>query len=65
MELTDRYTDLLHRVAVTDGDGAIVHRVIVDGDAERGSDGILTAVALADRVLLIVLVSKVILGSRP
>ena len=35
-ELADSDALLLHRVAVTQGDGTILHRLVVDGDAGRG-----------------------------
>ena len=54
-EPVDGYPFLLHGVAVTDGDGIIFQRLMVDGDAERSTDGILTAVAFTDRVLLVIL----------
>ena len=40
---------LRHRVAVADGDAAVFLRLKVVGDAERGTDLVLTAVALADQ----------------
>ncbi len=54
-EVVDGYTLLLHGVAVADGDGVVVEGVVVHGDAEGGSDSILTAIAAADGVLLVVL----------
>src|SRR5690606_31204790 len=45
----DRHTLLRHRVAVADGHGVVVERVEVNGDAERGADLILAAVAAPDR----------------
>ena len=60
-EVVDGYTLLLHGVAVADGDGVVVEGVVVHGDAEGGSDGILTAIAAADGVLLVVLQHVVML----
>lgn len=48
VELLDLDALLLHRVAVTDGHATVVERVVVDCDAERCSDRILTAVSLTD-----------------
>ena len=48
-DLGDREPDLLERVAVAQGDRVVVHRLVVDGDAPRGPDLVLAAVALADR----------------
>ena len=49
-----------HRVAVTGRDAAVLDGIVVDGDAERGSDGILATIALADGVLLVILVGEVV-----
>ena len=46
--LLHRNANLLHRVAVADGDGAVIFRLKIIGDAERGADLILAAIALAD-----------------
>ena len=58
-ELADSDALLLHRVAVTQGDGTILHRLVVDGDAVGRTDSVLTSVALTDRVLLIELAVEV------
>ena len=59
MEAVDRHAFLLHRVAETDRDGVIAHRVVIDRDAVGRPDGILTAVTLTDGVLLVVLAAEV------
>jgi hypothetical protein len=43
--IVDRDPDLLHRVALAHGDGAVVEAVEVDGDAVRRADLVLAAVA--------------------
>src|SRR3954453_18971801 len=43
------------RVAVAEGDGVVLERLVVDGDAVRRADLVLAAVALADRAALVVL----------
>src|SRR5438552_84440 len=48
-DLADRQPDLLERVAVAQRHGVVLHRLVVDGDAPRGADLVLAAVALADR----------------
>ena len=58
-ELCDSYTLLLHTVTMTQGDGAILHRLMVYRHAEGRTDSVLTAVALADGVLLIELAVEV------
>src|SRR5690242_21650748 len=45
---------LLQRVAVADGDGAILHRLPVHRDAERSPDLVLPAVAAADGARFII-----------
>ena len=45
---------LLERVAVTEGDGAILGGVTVDGDAKRSANFILPSVTAADGSLLVV-----------
>ena len=54
-EVVDGDALLLHGVAVADGDTVVVEGVVVHGDAEGGADGILTAIAATDGVLLVVL----------
>src|SRR5437016_4644816 len=58
-ETVDRHAHLLERVAVADRDGAVVERVEVDGDAPRRADLVLTAVAPADRLRLVVIAHEV------
>ena len=53
-EFADGYTLLLHRVTMTKGHHTVVERIVVNGDAVRRADGILTTIALADRILLLV-----------
>lgn len=48
VELLDLDALLLHRITMTDGNATVVERVMVDSDAERSSDRILTAVSLTD-----------------
>ena len=45
---------LLHGVAETESDGVVFQRVVVDGDAVGCAHSVLTTVALADGVLLVV-----------
>ena len=54
MQRLDLHALLLHRIAVADRHRAVLERLTIDGDAERRTDGILTTVALADRILLVV-----------
>ena len=54
-EVGNGNTALLHRVAVTDGNGVVLKSLMVDSDTVRRTDCILTAVAFADRVLAVVL----------
>ena len=54
-----RHALLLHRVAVTDSDGAVVEGVEVDGDAEGRADLVLAPVAPADRLRLVVVAHEV------
>ena len=54
-EGVDGDADLLHGVAVTDGDGLVVEGVEVDGDAEGGADFVLAAVAASDALGVVVL----------
>ena len=46
---------LLHAVAVAQGDAMVFQRLVVDGQANGGAQGVLTAVALADGVFFVVL----------
>src|SRR3954469_22348519 len=54
-EVVDRHALLAQRVAVADGDRAVLERLVVDGHAERRADLVLAPVALADRAALVVL----------
>ena len=47
-EFVDADADLLHGVAVAQGDGVVFQSLEVDGDAARRADFVLTAVAAAD-----------------
>ena len=49
------YTFLFHGVAFTNCDGVGFEGVVIDSDAEWGADGILTTIAAADGILLVVL----------
>src|SRR6478752_899513 len=57
-EALDRDSGLLQGVAVAEGDGVVLHRLVVDGDAPGGADLVLAAVALADRAALVELGGK-------
>ena len=57
-ELVDAHALLLHCVAEAECDAVVLQRIVVHGDAVRCADGILTAVALSDGVLLVVLASR-------
>src|SRR6187200_2848890 len=52
-EAGDRDADLLQGVAVAEGDGVVLHRLVVDGDSPGGADLVLAAIALADRAALV------------
>ena len=54
-EIVDGDALLLHGVAVADGDTVVVEGVVVDSNAEGSADGILTAIAASDGILLVVL----------
>src|SRR5690606_37591004 len=58
-DLLGRQAELLERVAVAAGHRAVLHRLVVDGDAPRRADLVLAAVALADRA------ARVVLGRHP
>ena len=47
-ELVDRHADLLHGIAVADGDGVVFEGVEVNSYAVWGADFVLAAVTLAD-----------------
>ena len=65
-QLGDGQADLLHGVAVADGDAAVAGRgfvadgLEVDGDAVRGADLVLAAIALADGPGLVVIDHEVL-----
>src|SRR6476620_9888196 len=48
LDLVERDPLLAHRVALAHRDGVVLEGVEVDGDAERGTDLVLAAVAAAD-----------------
>lgn len=50
---------LLRRVAVAQGDGVVFESLMIDGDAIRCADCILTTIAFADGVFLIHLTGEV------
>src|SRR5436190_2966754 len=54
-QLVDRDALLPERVAVADGDRAVLQRLVVDRDRERRADLVLAPVATADRAALVVL----------
>ena len=51
VKILDLDSLLLHCVAMTDGHATICERIVVNCNAERCSDCILTAISLADGVL--------------
>ena len=53
------YALLGHGIAVADGHAVVLLGLMVHGDAEGSADGILTAVSLADAVLLVILAVEV------
>ena len=55
MQIVDCHAALLHAVAVANGNSSVFEALVVYGDAERRTDGILTAVAFADAVLFVIL----------
>ena len=57
------YSLLLHCVTIAQCHGVVLKSLVVDSDAEWCSDGILTAVALAYLVLLLILAVEVELQS--
>ena len=58
-EAVDGNALLLHSIAIADGDGVVLQGLVVDGDAVRGTDGILAAVAFTDGVFLVILAVEV------
>ena len=56
----DRNANLLHCIAVTHGHAAVLDGIKVVGDAERSTDLILTAIALADRAGIVVIDHEVL-----
>lgn len=59
VEFRDSYTLLLHGVTIAESYAVVVQCVVVYGYAEWSTDGILTTIALSDRVLLVVLAVEV------
>ena len=55
IQLVDLYTNLLHGVAVTDGNCLVIFGIEIVGDAVRSSDLILTTISLSDRSAVIVI----------
>ena len=66
-QLSDGNPNLLHGVTVTDGDaivgrgGLVAYGLEVHGDAQRGTDFVLTAVTLADGASIVEVHHKVLL----
>ena len=60
MQILDLHALLAHRVAVANGNASVLEALMVDGDAERGADSILAAIALAYAVLLLLLAVEVV-----
>ena len=54
-QIGNRDALLFHRIAVPHGHRLVFERPVVDRNAERGSDRILTTVTLADTVFLVVM----------
>ena len=54
-EVGDGHADLGHGVALPDGDGGIVERVEVNGDAQRRADLVLSPVSPPDALGVVVL----------
>ena len=59
MKLIDAYALLLHRVTETDRYAIILQGVMVYRNTIRGTDRILTAITLTNRILLVVLATEV------
>ena len=62
-QVCDVDTLLLHGVAVAESDGVVFQSLVVNSHAERSADGILTTVALANLILLLILAVEVELQS--
>ena len=58
-ELGNIHALLLHGVAVTDGDGIVIFRIEVKGDAIRSTDLILTAVTFTDASGFVIFAAEV------
>lgn len=58
-KISDGHTGLFHSVTIAKGNAVIVECVVVDGDAIGSTNCVHTAVALTDRVLLLVLAVEV------
>ena len=54
VEVGDCHASLLHAVAMAQSDGVVLKRLMIDGDAEGGANGVLTAVAFSDGVFFVV-----------
>ena len=61
MDFRDRDPDLFHGVTVADCYTVVLQGLVVDSDAERGSNGVLTTVTASYGVFFIVLVGDVVL----
>ena len=59
MQLVDAYTFLFHRIAETDRDTIILQSIVVNCNTVRSSDSILATIALADRILFIILATEI------
>ena len=59
VQFGDSHTLLLHRIAVAQRYAVIFQRLVVYGYTIRSTDSVLTAVALADAVFLVVLAMEV------
>ncbi len=58
LQRVDGHPLLNHGVAITDGDGVVLQRLVVDGGTKGSADGILAAVAFADAVFFVVLAGE-------
>ena len=58
-QLLHRDAHLIHRISVSDGDSAILSRIVIDGNAERRTDFILAAIPFADASGKIVIRHKI------
>ena len=60
VQILNLHPFLGHGIAVAHCHAMVVERIVVNSNAERGAYGILTAVSLADAVLLVILAIEVI-----